>query len=75
MCEKRTIPDQLSADCFATSKRKRQADIRMAKKRLLASSISGYSLLFNDVLPSDYLTSIDPTKRQRSFGHIPVMWA
>ena len=60
---------------FATSKRKRQADIRIAKKRLLASSISGYSLLFNDVLPSDYLTSIDPTKRQRSFGHIPVMWA
>lgn len=38
---------------FATSKRKRQADIRIAKKRLLASSISGYSLLFNDVLPSD----------------------
>jgi hypothetical protein len=60
---------------FATSKRKLQAHIRTTKERLLASSISGYALLFNDVLSSDYLTSIDPTKRQRSFGHIPVMWA
>ena len=60
---------------FATSNRKLQAHIRTTKKRLLASSISGYALLFNDVLSSDYLTSIDPTKRQRSFGHIPVMWA
>ena len=60
---------------FATSKRKLQAHIRTARERLVASSISGYALLFDEVLPSDYLSTIDPTQRQRSFGHIPVMWA
>ncbi|WP_411847767.1 IS4 family transposase [Roseibacillus persicicus] len=32
-------------------------------------------MLFEDVLPSDWLTKIDPTKRQRQFGHIPTLWA
>lgn len=60
---------------FATSKRKLQARIRKARERLIASSISGYALLFDDALPSSFLATIDPTQRQRSFGHIPVMWA
>lgn len=52
-----------------------QSRIRKARESLVARSISGYALLFDEVLPSDYLSAIDPTKRQRSFGHIPVMWA
>lgn len=45
------------------------------EESLVANSISGYALLFDEALPSDFLSSIDPTRRQRSFGHIPVMWA
>jgi len=60
---------------FATSKRMQQAHIRQAREKLIHSSISGYSILFNDVLPSSYLAEVDPTTRQRSFGHIPMMWA
>ena len=60
---------------FATSKRKLQAHIRCARESLVTSSISGYALLFNEVLPSKFLTTADPTKRQRSFGHVPVTWA
>ncbi len=60
---------------FATSKRKFQVRIRKEKENLTANSISGYALLFNEALPSDYVAAIDPTQRQRSFGHIPVMWA
>ncbi len=32
-------------------------------------------MLFEDVLSGDFLTSIAPTLRQRSFGHLPVFWA
>ena len=60
---------------FATAKRKVQAALRSQRERVLRESISGYALLFESVLPPDFLKGIDPTKRQRSFGHIPVFWA
>ena len=60
---------------FATATRKSQADIRRARKQLLAQSPSGLGVLFEDVLPSDWLAKIDPTRRQRQFGHIPTLWA
>lgn len=31
--------------------------------------------MFTDVLPAAFLKRIDPTKRNRHFGHIPVFWA
>lgn len=35
----------------------------------------GYGLLFDDVLPAEFLCGIDQTKRNRHFGAIPVFWA
>lgn len=60
---------------FATARRKLQAALRNGRCRVVRNSISGYSLLFESVLPPDFLEKIDPTKRQRSFGHVPVFWA
>ncbi len=31
--------------------------------------------MFDDILPPEFLASIDPTSRQRHFGHLPVFWA
>lgn len=52
-----------------------QAAIRQSRAIITQRSLSGYAVLFEDVLPGDFLESIDPTERQRSFGHIPVFWA
>ena len=60
---------------FATAKRRYQAAIQSARQRIIIDSISGYALLFRDAIPSDFLRKIDPTQRQRGFGHIPVFWA
>lgn len=60
---------------FATAKRRLQAVVRRARERTLCESLSGYALLFEEVLPPGFMREIDPTKRQRSFGHVPVFWA
>ena len=60
---------------FATARRRIQAALRAERAQLLRHSISGYALLFESVLPAGFLEGIDPTKRQRHFGHIPVFWA
>lgn len=60
---------------FATGKRRVQAAIRHSRAIITQRSLSGYSVLFEDILSGDFLESIDPTQRQRSFGHIPVFWA
>jgi len=60
---------------FATARRRLQAALRSASAVITRSSLSGYSVLFEDVLPPAFLAAIDPTKRQRSFGHLPVFWA
>ncbi|MEP2775032.1 MAG: IS4 family transposase [Luteolibacter sp.] len=60
---------------FATARRRLQAAIRNASAIITRSSLSGYAVLFGEVLPPDFLAAIDPTARQRSFGHLPVFWA
>ncbi|MDB4422921.1 IS4 family transposase, partial [bacterium] len=60
---------------FATAKRRAQATIQSMRRRITQGSLCGYALIFEDVLPTSFLSSIDPTKRQRHFGHIPVFWA
>lgn len=60
---------------FATARRRLQAAIRSVAAIVTRSSLSGYSVLFSDVLPPHFLAEIDPTARQRSFGHLPVFWA
>jgi hypothetical protein len=60
---------------FATAQRKFQAGMRRLRESLAGQSLSGYSVMFADVLPADFLKRIDPTRRNRHFGHIPVFWA
>lgn len=60
---------------FASARRRLQAAIRQASAVVTRRSLTGYAVLFEDILPGDYLASIDPTGRQRSFGHLPVFWA
>lgn len=49
----------------------------MRRRRIAAirDSICGYALLFEHFLPCAWLREIDPTSRNRHFGHIPVFWA
>jgi hypothetical protein len=60
---------------FASAKRRLQASVRLARLRVLRHSLCGYALLFSRFLPAAWLEAIDPTARQRHFGHIPVFWA
>lgn len=60
---------------FATAKRHLQAAIRVERSRVIRQSLCGYALLFSRFLPAPFLETIDPTLRQRHFGHIPVFWA
>jgi hypothetical protein len=55
---------------FATACRRFQAGMRQ-----LCDSLAGYSVLFADIVPAAFLMRIDPTRRNRHFGHIPVFWA
>ncbi len=60
---------------FATAKRRQQARIRSQRAEIQSQSLSGYSVLFDSILPADFMQTIDRTKRQRSFGHLPTFWA
>lgn len=60
---------------FATAKRRLQAAIRRTSAVITRRCLSGYAVLFEDIIPGEFLASIDPTERQRNFGHIPVFWA
>lgn len=60
---------------LATAKRRLQAAIRGQRAAAMRHSICGYALMFSRVLPGSFLEAIDPTVRQRHFGHVPVFWA
>lgn len=60
---------------FATARRRLQAAVRRIRQQTLQQSLCGYALLFESFLPGAFLEQIDPTQRQRQFGHIPVFWA
>jgi hypothetical protein len=60
---------------FATAKRRLQAAMRQRRIASICGSICGYALLFESFLPCAFLRGIDPTTRNRHFGHIPVFWA
>ena len=49
--------------------------MRELRSSVIRDSLSGYAVLFSNVLPQRFLRRIDPTSRQRSFGHVPVFWA
>ena len=60
---------------LATAKRKKQAAISKIRTGLQQSSLSGYAVLFSDIISSDFLNGIDETKRKRLYGNIPIFWA
>lgn len=60
---------------FATAKRRLQAAFRHRRLNAVRHSLCGYALMFARFLPAPFLEEIDPTPRQRAFGHIPVFWA
>lgn len=59
---------------LATGARKKLALLKNAQRSLLAESSNSLALLFSQFLPSDFLKNQDPTKRQRTFGHINTLW-
>ncbi len=60
---------------IANSRRRLQAGIRRLRDSLLGESLSGYAVMFADVLPAAFLRKIDPTRRNRHFGCLAVFWA
>lgn len=60
---------------IANSIRRFQASIRRARIALARHSICGLAVFFDDVLPAQWMSEIDPTLRHRHFGHLPVFWA
>lgn len=64
-----------SKHLFGRAKRSAQEKIRHFRRLALRQSPGGYGLLFEKVLAPEFLASIDPTKRNRHFGHIPVFWS
>ena len=60
---------------FATSRRHNQAAFQKESLLLSQGSPCGLSRIFEDVLPPEWVASIDPTIRKRTFGCIPVLWA
>ena len=72
---KQPVLTNFPSTIIATAKRRLQASIREFRASVIRDSLSGYSVLFADVLPRSFFTAIDPTERQRSFGHVPVFWA
>ena len=60
---------------YGKAKRSAQELIRRIRLKALRGSFSGYGMLFEDVLPAEFLVENDKTKRNRHFGAIPVFWA
>ena len=60
---------------FATSKRRLQAQLRSTRDSLLGLHLDGYSQLFGQALPSEFLDDISPTKRKRHFQAPVLFWA
>ena len=72
---KQPVLTNFPSTILATAKRRLQASMRELRSSVIRDSLSGYAVLFADVLPQPFLRRIDPTSRQRSFGHVPVFWA
>ena len=64
-----------SKHLFGRAKRGAQEKMRRFRQLALRHSLAGYALLFENVLEPEFLASVDPTNRNRHFGHLPVFWA
>ncbi len=75
MKQKQTFLTGFSKDLYGKAKRSAQEAMRKIRAKALRDSLGGYEMLFEDVLPCEFLAEIDPTVRNRHFGHRPVLWA
>ena len=64
-----------SKHLYGKAKRSAQEAMRRIRQFALRRSLSGYGMLFEKVLPVEFLCEIDQTKRHRHFGCVPVFWA
>ena len=60
---------------FATAKRRAQAAIQTLRKGLIHEKLSGYAVLFENIIPGNFLETHKPEGRTRHYGHITVFWA
>lgn len=60
---------------IATAARRLQAGIRRLRESLTAESLSGYAVMFADILDAGFMRAIDSTRRNRQFGCQPVFWS
>ncbi|MDP0492189.1 MAG: hypothetical protein Q7Q71_14160, partial [Verrucomicrobiota bacterium JB023] len=60
---------------FANAKRRRQAEIRLRRDELASTGVSGYALLFEDILSASFLKKLSTTRRERHFSIPIVFWA
>lgn len=75
MTQKEPFLAGFSKSLYGKSKRSSQEILHRFRLRSLRDTLSSYALLFDAVLPAEFLTKIDPTKRDRHFGHVTVFWA
>lgn len=59
---------------LATAQRKKQATLRKIKNEAVKDSLTGYSRLFGDVLPAEFMQEVDNTQRKRHYGFTAVFW-
>jgi hypothetical protein len=64
-----------SRHLYGRAKRSVQEAMQRFRLAALRHCPGGYGLLFDDVLPAEFLCEVDKTKRNRHFGGIPVFWA
>lgn len=57
MVKQEPVLTNFPSHVFATARRKFQAGIRRLRESLIAESLSGYSMVFADVLPAAFLQS------------------
>lgn len=72
--KKQPLLTRFPSTVFATAKRRLQAAIQRSRELVTGRSLSGYALMFGEVLPSESLARADRTQRQRCFGNIPTFW-
>ena len=60
---------------FANAKRRLQAELRAKRTALANHGINSFAVLFEQVLPPDFLAELDTTSRERHFPMFVVFWA
>ena len=65
----------ISPKFYGRPKRRQLEALRLAREKAFANSITDLGVLFNDVLPIDWLASISTDRRERLFPQVITFWA